>query len=110
MSGSGRLTLTGTNSYTGTTTVSGGTLAAGSPSAFGVNSALTVSTGAAALLDGNRLTIGSLAGSGIVANANSAAALLTVGGDSTSTQFTGSLQDGSGGGRPVAQQDRAAAR
>jgi autotransporter-associated beta strand protein len=98
LSGSGQLALTGSNSYTGTTTVSGGTLAAGSTTAFGVNSALTVSTGAAVLLGGNSLTIGSLAGSGILANANSAAAQLTVGTDNTSTLFTGLLQDGTGGG------------
>ena len=59
LSGSGQLTLTGSNSYVGTTTVSGGTLAAGSPSAFGVNSALSISAGATALLGGNSLTIGS---------------------------------------------------
>ena len=98
LSGSSQVTLAGMNSYSGPTSVSSGTLAAGSPSAFGVNSALTVSTGATALLGGNSVTIGSLAGSGMVANANPAAALLTVGGDGTSTQFTGSLQDGPGGG------------
>jgi autotransporter-associated beta strand protein len=98
LAGLGQLTLTGSNTYAGTTTVSGGTLVAGSPSAFGVNSAVTVSPGATALLGGNSITIGSLAGNGIVANANATAAQLTVGSDNTNTQFTGSLQDGIGGG------------
>ena len=109
LAGSQVVTLTNTNCYTGPTSVTGGTLVAGSPSAFGVNSALTVSTGAAALLNGNPLTIGSLAGSGLVANANSAAVLLTVGGDGTNTQFTGSLQDGAGE-RPLSLARSAAAR
>ena len=43
--------------------------------------------------------IGSLAGSGVVRNANSGttAATLTTGGDDTSTTFSGNLQDGGGG-------------
>ena len=98
LSGSGYLTLSGSNSYTGTTAVNGGVLIAGGPSAFGVNSALTVSSGATAVLAGNSLTLGSLAGSGIVANASATPVLLTLGADNTNTQFTGTLQDGTGGG------------
>ena len=97
-SGSGQLTLTGANSYLGATTVNGGTLVAGSATALGVNSAVTVASGATVRLGGNSLTVGSLAGSGTVENANAAAAELTIGSDNNSTQFTGLLQNGSGGG------------
>jgi autotransporter-associated beta strand protein len=95
LAGSGQLVLSGANKYTGTTTVSGGTLVAGSTSAFGVNSALSVASGAATFLAGNDLTIGSLAGNGVVANLGISPAQLTVGADNTSTLFAGVLQNGS---------------
>lgn len=65
-SGSGTLTLSGANTHTGTTIVSGGTLRAGSSSAFGASHAVAVGNvpGATFDLNGNALTIGSLAGSG----------------------------------------------
>ncbi|SKA89075.1 PEP-CTERM protein-sorting domain-containing protein [Prosthecobacter debontii] len=96
--GTGNLTLSGANSYTGPTIVQAGTLIAGSTSAFGVNSATTVN--ATLRTSGRNIALGSLAGSesGVVENASATAAILTVGGDSTSTIFSGRIQDGSGGG------------
>ena len=94
--GAGTLLLSGVNTYTGDTTVSAGILQAGSTTAFGSNSAVTV-TGTLEL-DGYSNSIGSLAGAGTVENASATAATLTIGGDNTSTTFSGVLQDGAGGG------------
>lgn len=96
--GNGTLTLTGANTYTGATVVETGTLIAGSASAFGVNSATTVNAGATMRLAGNGVTLGSLSGAGTVEDANTTAATLTLGSDGTSTNFSGVLQNGSGGG------------
>lgn len=65
-SGTGTLTLSGANTHTGTTIVSGGTLKVGSSSAFGASHAVALGnvSGATFDLNGNALTIGSLAGSG----------------------------------------------
>ena len=65
-SGSSTLTLSGTNTHTGTTIVSGGTLKAGSTSAFSSGHAVALGNvpGATFDLNGNALTIGSLAGGG----------------------------------------------
>ncbi|MCY2975946.1 MAG: autotransporter-associated beta strand repeat-containing protein [Planctomycetota bacterium] len=96
-SGTGALTLSGTNTYSGTTNVgAGGSLVAGSTQAFGVNSAVSV-TGALQLA-GFSNSIGSLTGTGTVENANATAVTLTTGGDNTSTVFSGLIQDGAGGG------------
>ncbi len=108
--GIGVLTLTGNNTYTGATTVNAGVLLAGSAGAFSPASAFTVNTGAVLDLGGFDNAVGSLSGSGVVQNSatsevptsptNAAvtAALpantLTVGGNNTSTTFSGTLQDG----------------
>lgn len=98
--GTGTLTLGGTNTYTGATVVeAGGALAASSTSAFGVNSAATVD--GTLRLNGRDNALGSLAGSGVVDNSNATAATVTVGGDNTSTTFSGSLQNGTGGALSV---------
>jgi len=94
--GANTLTLTGTNTYTGATTVNAGTLAAGSASPLGSNSATTVSTGATLDLAGFNISVGSLTGGGTVTNSNSAAKNLTIGGDNTSTTFSGAIQNGTG--------------
>jgi len=103
--GSGALTLSGNSTYSGTTTVGDGVgtddslLFAGSTTGFSSNSAFTVNSDAIVLLNDFSNEIGSLAGSGVVRNANSGttAATLTTGGDDTSTTFSGTLQDGAGG-------------
>ena len=103
--GSGALTLSGNSTYSGTTTVGDGVgtddslLFAGSTTGFSSNSAFTVNSDAIVLLNDFSNEIGSLAGSGVVRNANSGttAATLTTGGDDTSTTFSGNIQDGAGG-------------
>jgi outer membrane autotransporter protein len=90
-SGSGSLTLTGSNSYSGVTTVSAGTLQAGSTTAFSPNSAFTVNS--VVNLAGFSNTVGSLAGNGMVTN-NGNPAILTAGGNGTNTVFSGTLING----------------
>ncbi|MBR1221841.1 autotransporter domain-containing protein [Bradyrhizobium sp. U87765 SZCCT0131] len=91
----GTLVLSGLNTYRGPTTVIAGTLQAGSTSAFGTNSAMTVAGGAVLDLSGFSNAVGSLTGSGTVTNSGSAA-ILTAGGDNTSTVFSGLIQNGAG--------------
>jgi len=94
--GTGTTTLSGINTYTGATTVSAGTLKAGViTQAFGLNSAMTIASGATLDLGGFNETIGSLAGAGTVTD-NGANAILTAGGDNTSTAFSGLIENGSG--------------
>jgi fibronectin-binding autotransporter adhesin len=93
--GDGTITLTGINTYSGVTTVSGGTLQANSTTALSSNSAFTVNSNLN--LHGNSNAVGSLAGSGTVTNNFADAdAILTAGGDNTSTTFSGSLSNGNG--------------
>ncbi|SHE46364.1 autotransporter-associated beta strand repeat-containing protein [Marinomonas polaris DSM 16579] len=89
--GSGIFTLSGTNTYTGATTVSTGTLVASGGSAIADTSALTVSSGATFELDASvSETVGSIAGAGsIVASGGT----LTVGGDNSSTTFSGVMSE-----------------
>ncbi len=101
----GDLRVTGTNTYTGPTLATGGNiLRAGSSQAFGSNSALTVDSNASVELNGYSLAVGSLAGSGTIRNANAFygggsdnPTVLTVGGDNTSTAFSGVIEDGGAG-------------
>ena len=64
LSGSGELTLSGTNSYTGGTTVSGGTLDIAAPSALSGSGLVTIAAG-------GRLVLGSGAGIGALLAASS---------------------------------------
>ena len=89
----GTVDLSGTNTYLGNTTiVSGTTLKALSTGALSSTSAFIV-TG---ILDLNGFSnqIGSLAGTGMVTNGDTFGVVLTVGGDNTSTTFSGVLKDG----------------
>jgi fibronectin-binding autotransporter adhesin len=91
----GTWTLTGANTYTGTTTISAGKIKLGVANALPSGSAVTV-TGT---LDMNTYSdaIGSLAGGGTVDNVSGAGTpTLTVGGDNTSTTFSGAVQNTSG--------------
>ncbi len=92
------LTLTGSNTYSGSTTLStnGSTLRAGAENTFSSASAHTLANNTILDLFGFDQTIGSLAGSGRVTNADVAAATLTTGGDDTDTLFSGIIQDGAG--------------
>ncbi len=93
--GTGRLTLSATNTYIGTTTVSAGTLQAGSSnSVFGTNSAVSLANVASAILDLNNfnVSIGSLAGGGnIGGNVTLGTGVLTVGGANTNTTYSGTI-------------------
>ena len=90
--GGGIFTLEGINSYSGPTLVSAGTLQAGAVGALSPNSAFTVN--GSVDLNGNSNAIGSLAGSGMVINNGARPAILTAGGNGTSTLYTGRLVDG----------------
>ncbi|MES2207138.1 MAG: autotransporter-associated beta strand repeat-containing protein [Pseudomonadota bacterium] len=89
--GSSKLTLSGTNTYTGTTTVSAGQLTLEGGASLADSTAVTVASGATLFLQDNDETIGSLTGEGTVTlNGGS----LTVGGDNTSTTYSGIIEDG----------------
>jgi autotransporter-associated beta strand protein len=99
-SGSGSLTLGGTNTYTGATVINGGTLKAGSASAFGSNSAVIIANVAGAGLDlnGNDATIGSLTGGGTTGGTLALGSnTLTVGTDNTSPAVYAGQITGTGG-------------
>ena len=91
----GTLTVTGISSYTGSTTVSAGTLQAGSVTALSASSAFTVNS--VLDLDGFSNSVGSLAGGGTVTNSGGTPATLTAGDDGSSTTFSGTLTNGTGG-------------
>jgi autotransporter-associated beta strand protein len=93
--GAGTLTLAGVgNNYSGATIVLAGVLMAGGLNSFSASSAVTVASGATLDVNGFNQTIGSLAGAGTVTNADSVAAILTAGGNNSSTTFSGVIQNG----------------
>jgi fibronectin-binding autotransporter adhesin len=105
--GSGTLILSGSSTYSDPTTVAAGTLEAGSVTALSPSSAFTVN--GVLDLDGFSNTVGSLAGNGTVTNGGLPSkgiaplqdpmvgpAVLTAGGDGTSTIFSGVLRNGVG--------------
>jgi autotransporter-associated beta strand protein len=76
--GSGTLTLTGTNTYQGSTTVSAGTLSlSGTNDAIASSIAMSIASGANLNINGTTQTIGTLSGSGNI-NFGSGSAALTV--------------------------------
>jgi len=92
-SGTYTQTLGGTNTYTGSTTISAGTLKMGGASALPSTTALSV---AGTLdLNANSETVASLTGAGIVDNTSSTSGTytLTLGGDNTSTTFSGTIRN-----------------
>lgn len=91
--GSGTLQLAGVNSYAGATNVNAGTMRAAVAGAFSSASAFTVAGGATLDLNNFNQIIGSLAGGG---NVTLGSAMLTAGGDDSSTTFSGTIS-GTGG-------------
>ena len=94
--GTGTFQLGGANTYTGTTNITAGTLAIGANERIADSSAVTVAAGATFDLATFSETIGSLAGAGTVAS-GSTPDTLTVGGNNTSTTFSGVIRDSGGG-------------
>lgn len=92
-SGSGTLTLSGTNTYTGGTFINAGTLTTSNATALGSNSAVTLANVAGATLNitAANISIGSLAGGGASGGNVILEARLTVGGDNTNTAYAGSI-------------------
>ncbi|HSH96368.1 MAG TPA: autotransporter-associated beta strand repeat-containing protein, partial [Roseimicrobium sp.] len=98
--GAGLMIVSGNNNYTGTTTVNAGTLQAGrTVNAFGSNSAVVLANTAGVVFDLNGFdnTIGSLATGGTTGgNVTLGSAILTMGGNNTSTSYAGAIS-GTGG-------------
>lgn len=105
--GAGTLTIGVSSTFTGPLFINAGTLKAGGN--FNVTSGTSpVTVGAGGTLDingtaaNNTTTIGSLSGSGTVINNNSTAGkTLAVGGDNTSTTFTGTFAAGAAAGNTL---------
>jgi autotransporter-associated beta strand protein len=98
-SNTGLLTLTGVNTYTGVTNISAGTLVLSGGAAIADTGAVSLANifGATLQLNNNE-TIGSLAGGGATGgNVNLQSNTLTVGGNNTSTTFSGVISGPSGG-------------
>ncbi len=89
----GTLTLSGINSYTGATALLTGTLRGGAADSFAPLSPVIVASAATLDLGGFNEVIGSLAGAGAVSNSDPRLAVLTAGGDNTSTVFSGVIHD-----------------
>ena len=91
--GNGALTLATTNTYSGNTLISGGTLALGNAWAL-QQSTLNASGGALTFASPTAATLGGLSGPGAISltNASSAAVALSVGNDSASTTYSGTLK------------------
>uniref|UniRef100_UPI0039AED4A9 Ig-like domain-containing protein n=1 Tax=Shewanella baltica TaxID=62322 RepID=UPI0039AED4A9 len=92
-SGAGILSLTGTNTSTGATSIEAGGLTISSGSSLGDTAAVSVASGATLTLAGGNETIGSLAGGGNVVLGYR----LTLGGDNSSSTFSGIIS-GNGSG------------
>jgi autotransporter-associated beta strand protein len=96
-SGSGTLTLSGSNTYTGTTLISGGTLKLDATGT--INNTSEVSLGTVGTFDvsakGLGYTVGTLKGSGNVAGALTVSTQLAIGNSPGTTNFSSSLTLGS---------------
>lgn len=96
--GSHNWTVSGTNTFTGGTTVSDGVLTMGSAGALGSTSGQLTVNGGTLNMAGQNLTVGNLTGSGGIISGSSGARTLTIGqGNGTGGNFSGAIQNGSGG-------------
>jgi autotransporter-associated beta strand protein len=92
----GTLVLSGSNTYAGPTNINGGTLQLAAAS-IPANSAVTVAAGATFDVNGTTSSIGSLAGAGTVnLSAGLIAGTLGIGGNNTSTTFSGVIGGSNG--------------
>ena len=93
-SDSGTLTLSGANTYGGSTTINSGSLVAGAADVIPSSSAVTLAGGAILVMNGYNQSIGSLTGTGDVADNSNTSVTLTIGSDNTSPAvFSGVLSD-----------------
>jgi autotransporter-associated beta strand protein len=98
-----RITLTGDNSafagsirVNGTNASSSRTIRIGAASAGSASAAWTVASANTLEIHGVNTSLGSLSGAGTLRNSSASAAGIVVGGLGTSSEFTGSLENGSG--------------
>ena len=101
--GPGTLTIGASSTFTGPLFINAGTLKAGGNFQIGSGTTpVTVASGAVLDINGTgtsqTLTIGSLSGSGTITNSNTTAKTLSIGGDNTSTTFSGTFAAGSAAG------------
>ncbi len=93
--GSSRLTLTGSNTYTGATTINLGTLKIGATGGVVADASAVVVDASGTLDVYYSETVGSISGSGtIYTQSPSSNIVLTMGGDNSSTTFSGNLSMG----------------
>jgi autotransporter-associated beta strand protein len=90
--GSGSVRLTGSNSFTGGIEVTSGTLSVGGS----VTRAASATVLGVLDLEGQNMSVGALAGSGVVSNSSATATALAVGSGDTSSRFWGTIRDGAG--------------
>ena len=93
--GTGVLTLSGTNSYSGATTISAGTLQVGSLGGLSSNSTITIAAVGTLDVYGYNATMDGLLGTGTITNNGAAAVTLTAGSAGGTGSFDGVIQDGS---------------
>ncbi|MES2695328.1 MAG: autotransporter-associated beta strand repeat-containing protein [Verrucomicrobiota bacterium] len=91
--GTGVLTLSGSNTYVGPTNINNGTLRLGNNDRLADTTAVTVASGAVFDLVNYSETVGSIAGAGTIRLTGGSNRILTVGGDGTSTTFSGILEE-----------------
>ncbi len=97
--GAGVLALSGANTFTGSVTVTSGELVAGHNQGLSnASNAYSVGTGAFLNAGGFNNSIGAINGAGTLQNAAASAGTLTIGGGNATSTFSGTIQDGAGGG------------
>ncbi len=96
-SGSGTLTLSGSDTYTGNTTISAGVLALGSAAAIpnGTGNG-NVQVDGTLDVNGKTPTINGLSGSGVILNNGATGQTISVNNNNTTSIFSGTIQDGTG--------------
>ena len=101
-SGNGTLTLNGNNTFTGGVTINSGNISLANAGALNSTTPnfVNLTSGTASLtLGGNSVAVSELSGSGVVQNSNASNATLTVNPIPGLDTFSGTLQDGGGGGK-----------